>query len=192
MALLRVKHADFACWQIAKRRKVMEFIKKNLLAVIVAGAGLLALILGLILPGATLTIGSETGTINFLGLVFGNATLTVSGGGASVAMKFGDGGMSIFGLISILALVAGIALTIVSIFVKDKKFDFIGAILVAVAGVFMFLLLVAGTDITSGAISTSFADAYKEYSLGIGAILYAIIAILGGAFGIVNKFKKII
>ena len=113
-----------------------------------------------------------------------------------LSAKVGDGGMSIFGLLSIVALVAGIALTIVSIFVKDKKLDFIGSILVAVAGVFMLLLLVAGTDVTQTygnmTRTAKFTEVYEEFKLGIGAILYAIIAILGGAFGIVNKFKKII
>ncbi len=193
MALLRalVRRISLVGF-LQKGEKVMEFIKKNLLAIIVAGAGVLALILGIILPAATLTLGNETGTINFLGLVFGGATLTVSSGGASMSMEFGNGGISIFGLISFIALVAGIALTIASMFVKDKKFDFIGAILVAVAGILMFLLLVVGTEITAGGLSVSFAEAYEEYSLGIGTILYGVIAILGGGFGILNKFKKIV
>ena len=174
----------------------MEFIKKNLLAVIVAGAGLLALILGLILPGAAAEMGGIDYSIGLLGMAFGGAEYKMSAGGQTATFKVGDGGMSIFGVLSIVALVAGIALVIVSMFVKDKKLDFIGSILVAVAGVFMLLLLVAGTDITQtygGTTNTAkFTEVYEEFKLGIGAILYAIIAILGGAFGIVNKFKKII
>ncbi len=170
----------------------MEFIKKNLLAIIVAGAGVIALIYGLFLPGAQLTIGNQTGTINFLGLVFGGPKITISSGDASITSDFGNGGISIFGLISFIALIAGIALTIASIFVKDKKFDFIGAILIAVAGVLIFLLLTVGTELTSGPVSVTFAEVYDKYSLGIGAILYGVFAILGGGFGILNKFKKII
>ena len=170
----------------------MEFIKKNLLAIIVAGAGVLALILGMILPGAVAEMGGIDYSIAILGLAFGGAELKASAGGQSATMKVGDGGMSIFGLISIIALVVGIALVIASIFVKDKKFDFIGAILVAVAGVFMLLLLVAGTDLTNNGQTAKFTEVYEEFKLGIGAIIYAIIAILGGAFGILNKFKKII
>lgn len=170
----------------------MEFIKKNLLAVIVAGAAVLALILGMILPGVTAEMGGATYTIGILGMAFGSAEYKVSAGGVSATAKVGDGGMSIFGLISIIALLAGIALVIVSIFVKDKKLDFIGAICIALAGVFMLLLLVAGTDVSYAYGAQSFAETFEKFKLGFGAIIYAILAILGGGFGILNKFKKIV
>lgn len=162
----------------------MEFIKKNLLAIIVAGAGVLALVLGLVMAGATAEYMGMTNSIDLVDIIFGfNEDGTT-------------GGMSIFGLISFVALVAGIALTIASMFVKDKKLDFIGAILVTVAGILMFLLLTVGTDVKMatpvGEQVMKFTDAYEIYNLGIGAILYGVIAILGGAFGILNKFKKIV
>ena len=37
-----------------------------------------------------------------------------------------------------------------------------------------------------------FTETFEEFKLGFGAIVYAILAIAGGAFGIVNKFKKIV
>ena len=170
----------------------MEFIKKNLLAIIVAGAGVLALLFGLILPGATADVFGTKYSIGVFGLAFGSPDVTVEAAGQSASAQFCEGGMSIFGLISIIALFAGIALTIASIFVKDKNLDFIGAILVAVAGLAMFLLLAAGTDVSMYGMTGSFGDYYKEFSLGAGAIIYALIAIIGGGFGILNKFKKII
>lgn len=173
----------------------MEFIKKNLLAIIVAGAAVLALILGIVLPGVTAEMGGATYTIGILGMAFGGAEYKVSADVATMTAKIGDGGMSIFGLISIIALAAGIVLTIVSIF-KGEKLGFIGAILVAVAGVCMLLLLVAGTEVSQvfgGQTYTStFAETFEQFKLGIGAIIYAILAILGGGFGILNKFKKIV
>jgi hypothetical protein len=100
------------------------------------------------------------------------------------------------GLISFLALIAGIALVVASIFVKGKKFDFIGSICIAVAGVLAFFLLTGGTDVTTtlGSLTnaTPFTKVFEGYSLGAGAIIYGIVAILGGAFGIVNNFKKLI
>ena len=173
----------------------MEFIKKNLLAIIVAGAAVLALIFGLILPGVSAEMGGATYTIGILGMAFGGAEYKVSAGGATMTAKVGDGGMSIFGLISLVALIVGIVLTIVSMF-KDGKLGFIGSILIAVAGVCMLLLLVVGTDVSQtfgGQTYTSkFAETFEQFKLGIGAIIYAILAILGGAFGILNKFKKIV
>lgn len=166
----------------------MDFIKKNLLAIIVAGAAVLALILGLVLPGATAEAFGETAKVDMVDLLFGVKE-------EALGTKM-TGGVSIFGLISLIALVAGLALTAVSVFVYDKNFDLIGAGLIAVAGVLMFLLLTAGTGFKQslGEISstTKFADIYEGFKLGAGAILYAIIAIIGGGFGVANKFVKII
>ncbi len=170
----------------------MEFIKKNLLAIIIAGAAVLALILGIVLPVATAEYMGQTDNLKFFDVVFGvNESQTIPTQGT---LKI-TGGMSIFGLVSFVSLVAGIALSVVSMF-KGGNLGFIGSILVAVAGVCMLLLLVAGTDIVqsmgSRSMSMTFAEGYELYKLGIGAIIYAVLAILGGAFGILNKFKKII
>lgn len=183
-------------------QKECFMLKKYLSAIIVAGAAVLALIFGLILPGASATkevFGSTaTKTVNFLGLVFGGATITTQSGNTTNSITI-TGGMSIFGLISFLALIAGIALVVVSIFVKGKKFDFIGAICIAVAGIFAFFLLTCGTDITGVTINgttsngtAAFTEVYEEFKLGAGAIIYGIVATLGGAFGIVNNFKKLV
>ena len=157
----------------------MEFIKKNLLAIIVAGAAVLALILGAVMAGATAEFMGVTVSVDLFKVVFG------PGEGLS-------GGLSIFGLISFLALIAGIVLTVISMF-KGEKLGFIGAILVAVAGVLMFFLLTAGTAVSyEGVEVSSFAEYYAGCKLGFGAIIYAILAILGGGFGILNKYKKIV
>ena len=172
-------------------------LKKYLSAIIVAGAAVLALIFGLILPGAAYTsevLGRTTTiTVNFLGLVFGGATVTKQTGNTTSTATI-TGGMSTMGLISFLALIAGIALVVVSIFVKGKKFDFIGSICIAVAGVLAFFLLTGGTDVTTtlGGLAIPFTEAFEDYSLGAGAIIYGIVATLGGAFGIVNNFKKLV
>lgn len=162
----------------------MEFIKKNLLAIIVAGAAVLALILGMILP----PVADVDGEIKFFDIVFG---FNESELGATAS-----GGMSLFGLVSFVALIAGIALTIVSMF-KGEKLGFIGSILIAVAGVCMLLIFVAGTSYSveyGGQVmfEAKFSELYDGLKLGAGAIIYAIIAILGGGFGILNKYKKIV
>ena len=84
-----------------------------------------------------------------------------------------------------------------SIFSKNKNLDFLGAILVTLSGVLMLFLLTAGTDVVTASIGSTtitvkFVEYFKDYTLAFGAILYAILAILGGAFGILNKFKKIV
>ena len=178
-------------------------IKKLLPAIIVAGAALLAVIIALILPGAAYTItqgaNERTQSISLIGMMFGSGPMkvkTVIGGVAASAESAYNGGMSIFGLISFIALIAGIGLIVASIFVADKNLDFIGSICIAVAGVLVLLLFVAGTDIVSTVgnqeYTAPFKDTFEEFKLGAGAIIYAILTILGGAFGIVNKYKKIV
>ena len=166
----------------------MEFIKKNLLAIIVAGAGVLALILGIALEPVA-ELGEE---VKFFDLVFGFNQKQVIPGVGTLTMT---GGLSITALVSFVALVAGIALSVISMF-KNEKLAFIGAICIAVSGVLMLLALVVGTEVTqamgANSMSIKFSDLYEGYKLGIGTIIYAIIAILGGAFGILNKFKKIV
>ena len=105
-------------------------LKKYLSAIIVAGAAVLALIFGLILPGAGKVeeglLGTATSSVPFLGLAFGGATITTQIGNTSTTETL-TGGMSIFGLISFLALIAGIALIVVSLFSKKKGLHFIGS-----------------------------------------------------------------
>lgn len=178
-------------WWLAKE-KLMEFIKKNLCALIVAGAGVLALIFGLILPGMTYVTKTYSTTVGLIGLFFGAPAIVTTTGPITTTGSF-SGGLSVFGLLSFLALIAGITLTIVSIFVKDKKLDLIGAILVAVAGVLVFLLMTAGTEVFyEGSSFGTFNEVFEGFSLGAGAIIYGIVALLGGAFGVLNNFKKIV
>ena len=103
-------------------------IKKLLPAIIVAGAALLAVIIALILPGASATQtagGVEVSAkASLIGLMFGSTKITSTAMGITMEMTYG-GGMSIFGLISFLALIAGIGLIVASIFVADKNLDFI-------------------------------------------------------------------
>ena len=42
----------------------------------------------------------------------------------------------------------------------------------------------------STTITEKFVEYFKEYNLAFGAILYAILAILGGGLGILSKIKK--
>ena len=173
-----------------------DFIKKNLATLIVAGAGLLAFIFCLFLPGISYKMGDGRTDVAIIGLMFGRSTAVSKSAGAKVEMVI-NGGLSIFGLLSFLCLIAGIGLTIASIFVKDKKFDFIGSILIVVAGIFAFMLLVACTDITKMAGEKlpkpeAFKEVFGDFKLGAGVYVYGILAILGGGFGIANKFLKIV
>ena len=175
----------------------MKKSKKNkgVTAIIVLFAGILALVSALIFPAISLKLGEESSvTANIFGMAFGGATLTTTIKSTTTSGAI-TGGMSIFALISIIALFMGIALSVVSIFSKNKNLDFLGAILVTISGVLMLFLLTAGTDVVTASfgsttITVKFVEYFKEYNLAFGAILYAILAILGGGLGILSKIKK--
>ncbi|MBR2321309.1 MAG: hypothetical protein IKA57_04155, partial [Clostridia bacterium] len=173
--------------------------KNKLPVLIVIGAAILALLFALIMPGAKMVQKMGTSEVvykaNLIGLMFGSTEVVATLGSKTQSITY-DGGMSIFGLISFIALVGGLALTVLSFFVADKKFDTIGAVLVALAGVLVLFLLTAGTDLTGyngidmSAHPAEFKEVYENYKLGVGAILYAIVAILGGGIGLVMSRKK--
>lgn len=173
-----------------------DFIKKNLATLIVAGAGLLAFIFCLFLPGIVASNKYGATKFSLINFMLGIGKYTSESTSGVISKGSIDGGLSIFGLLSFICLIAGIGLTIASIFIKDKKLDFIGSILIVVAGIFAFMLLVAGTDVTqkigSQTVATSFSKTFQLFKLGAGAYVYGILAILGGGFGIANKFLKIV
>jgi len=189
----------YLAWWLAKRSVGMDFIKKNLAVIISVGVAFVAFVLAIFLPGATAELGSGAKVdANLLGMMFGSATITQKAGSMTATMTY-KGAMSIFGLLSFLCLIAGIGLNVASIFIKDKNFDFIGSVLIAVAGVLVFLLLVAGTDLTAVVINgntqtgkSKFKDVYEIWKLGAGTYIYGILAILGGGFGVANKFLGIV
>ena len=180
---------------MAKKKNV----KTLLPVIIVAGAAILALIMALILTGITKsqTYGSTTAvnTVSLVGMIFGGGPSVGTLGSTSTSTEY-QGGMSIFGLISFIVLLLGVASLVASVFVEDKKLDLLGAALIALAGILMLLLLSAGTDLArtigNTTVTTTFAEAFEGYSLATGPIVYAIIAILGGGFGVANYFLKIV
>ena len=174
----------------------MDKIKRNLASIITVGAVVLGLIFALILPGAVASEENVSGTVSFFGIVFGGGPIVAKVYNTTVEQAYA-GGMSIFGLLSFLLAVAGIALIVIQVVKGNDKLGFIGNILIAVAGIFAFLLLAAGTDVTvtiyEGYSATgTFAEQFKEFAIGAGAVIYGILALAGGAFGILNKFKKIV
>ena len=121
----------------------MKKSKKNkgATAIIVLFAGILALVSALIFPAISRKLGEESSiTANIFGMAFGGATLTTTIKSTTTSVAI-TGGMSIFALISIIALFMGIALSVMSIFSKNKNLDFLGAILVTISGVLMLFLL---------------------------------------------------
>ena len=168
---------------------IMDLIKKNKTAVLVAFAAFLALFFALILPGVKGSFEGVTISAKTLAVAFGGADYEYTSSAGHSGTLSTTGGMSIFGLISVLLLFLSIVLAAASVFVEGKNLDSFASLLLFVSGIFMLLLLVAGTDVTLMGTKVEFSEVKDAYNikLSIGAIIYAIVAILGGAFGIYNK-----
>ena len=154
--------------------------------------------------GQSGTVKTNT-TVKLFNLMFGSPTFTTTGevtttilGTTSTTtmdpstVSYG-GGMSTFALISCIAVALGVVLLVVSFLIKNKFASLAGGALLVLGGIFVFLTLTGGADLTktvgNSTVNTAFADAFKNYKLAIGAYLYGILSIVGGALGILSSAK---
>lgn len=179
--------------------------------------GVLAIVFSFILDGVKLYVEKSAGagqaggtlksttTVKLFNLMFGSPSFTTTGeltmsiGGTSstttidpTTVSYG-GGMSTFALISFIAVALGVVLLVVSFLIKNKFASLAGGALLVLGGIFVFLTLTSGADLTktvgNSTVNTAFADAFKDYKLAIGAYLYGILSIVGGALGILSSAK---
>lgn len=173
--------------------------QKNMILRLVAIACAVLAFVFMFLPGlsAKEKVMGETvsASIALFSLVFGGGTMASKMGSISTNVKF-KGGMSIFALLAFLCLVAAIVVLVLSLVKKEKtNLVLIGAGLLVLAGIFVLLVKVAGTNITSlagEALSkkVTFKNFIDGLNLGIGSILFAVFAILGGASAATSNFIK--
>ena len=167
----------------------MKLKLSNILQIVAAFFAILAIVC-LFLPGVSQK-ASEMGatatiSISLIGLVFGGGPLKValSGGGESANTSADyKGGMSIFGLLAFILLVVAIVLAIVAIVMKKSNLLIPAGAVAVVAGICVLLVMVAGT----AAEGTAFKDLMEGLKLGIGSILFAVSAILGGGLLVASK-----
>lgn len=195
--------------------KKKEF-KALLPVIIVAGTAIISLLMILFLQGATKTV-TEVGVlttkttisvVSFKGLIFGGGPKVVTVNNGNPTSLTYEGGMSTFGIISLILLVLGVLTVASSIFFTDKKQEktssiifLVGSSLIALAGLCMLLVLAGGSAlITAKTVignqtfqtTSTFAKYFEGFTLASGPIVYALLAILGGGFGVANHFLKIV
>ena len=159
--------------------------KKFLSTLAPAALGVLAIILAMFLRGATLSEEGASIYVKMFGVIFGGGKAYAEAFGYEAAVEF-SGGMSYFGMLAFLAVVAGVALLVFAYLKENDLFILVGNGLLLIGGLAMLLLLSAGAEIEG----LPFKDFYGEYNLGLGAYVWAILCSLGGAFGIYNhKFR---
>ena len=165
----------------------------NLLVLAAAGVAIIAIILAMFLPGAIHKTDYGTSTVTLIGFMFGSLNfknVTTVGDVSKTTQGTYSGGLSTFGLIALILLVIGIVAIVASKFVSGKKLDLIGSVAILLAGIFLLLLLSGGSNVAvTENVSITFEEAFEQYKLGAGAIICAIICILGGLCGAYGAVK---
>lgn len=188
-----IKHVGI--WALQKEKIMAKKKSTNLGIIIPALFALLAFVLAIFLPGAINNVREGvTVKSNLLGMMFGSAKVTTTIGENSNIVIY-KGGMSIFGLISAICLIGGVGLIIGSILLGNSQFAKLGSILILLAGVLVFLILVAGTDLTQAIndghtfdIKGVFKELYtEEWKLGAGTYIYGALCVLGGLAGLAKS-----
>lgn len=169
----------------------MKLKLSNILQIVAAFFAILAIVC-LFLPGVSATqdfMGVPvTMSISLIGLVFGGGPIKASGsaGGTSANQSMDyKGAMSIFGLLAFILLVVAIVLAIVAVVMKKSNLLIPAGAVAVVAGLCVLLVMVAGTD-SEGTAFKDIMDLYN-FKLGIGSILFAVSAILGGGLLVASK-----
>ena len=95
-------------------------------------------------------------------------------------------GISVFGGLAFICLVIGVTLFVRYVINKQDKNYIISCCFIMLSGVFILLLLVAGTHVSATDCYWSYAQAFKNdnYKLGAGTIVWSVICVLGGGFGL--------
>ncbi len=165
----------------------MKLKLSHILQIVAAAFGVLAII-SLFLAGVGASV-SQMGvtvsvSISLIGLMFGNGSIKTAG--VSVGYK---GGMSYFGLIAFILLIVAIVLAIVAVVMKKSNLLMVAGAVAVIAGICVLLVLVAGTKVSSASVDTavSFKAFMEGLKLGVGTILFAISAILGGGLLVASK-----
>lgn len=166
----------------------------NLAVLVPLAAAVLALVLAIFLPGVIAESDNGKATISLLAFIFGSATVKSSYtvGNTTINNESAyTGGMSTMGLIAVILLVLGIIALVAKMFISGKKLDLIGSLLIVVGGIFLFLCLSAGADVSvTEKVSITFKEAFESYKLGLGVYVCGIVSILGGGYGIYKRINK--
>ena len=104
------------------------------------------------------------------------------------------GGMSIFGIVSVIMFIASMTFEVLSIFLKKFPFDYYGAVFMVISGIGMLMLFNMGTVLSFGKNAIDFRSFVVLYGfkLGTGAIVSGITAIVGGIVGIYIEENNLI
>lgn len=161
--------------------------------------GLLALLFSFFFNGAQGKIyevgrfeGYEYICIKLIGFVFGGGAI-YSPNGKKLDELNAFSGISLFGVIAFLCLIAAVVLFIIYILKKKGKLYVASCVLFILSGIFILFLLWAGTTFNGtgwGGWAYKYIQTQDDIilRLGAGTILWSLLCVLGGAFGLYHHF----
>jgi hypothetical protein len=174
--------------------------KKFLSQAIPVFAFILAFICSFFLAGASLSETTEaygqtievTAKINLISFIFGGGSLETTTMGVNVSLSK-DGGLSYFALLSFLIGLGSTISFVYDIVKKESKFTEGADILMAIAGILMLFVLVAGTKVSVSMAGISESETFRQcfdgFSIGIGAIVWTVLCLGGGIASFILQSK---
>ena len=178
---------------MAKKKKT----SLNIINLVAALIGFVSVIMFIVLPMIKLTLGTDANNIETsykgLGMIFGgtincDVTTTITAFGntktATETVEINDIAFNAMACISLLLVAFGSVFTLISTLKKNKLLSLVSAILLLVGGILMFTIkgsCVEALSATSG---------IEYFSLGIGAIISAIMSIFAGGIVLLQRVLK--
>lgn len=173
----------------------------NLVNVVAAIIGILAVVLFVVLPMVKSTVGEEGNNVVALykgfGMIFGGTvnsdvttTITLLGKTTSATdtVEIKEVAFNAVAFFSLLLVLLGSVATLLATFAKslkgNKLFTFVAGALLAIGGILMFTL--KGSCVNA----LDASSAIEYFTLGIGAIVAAIMSIVAGAIVILQPVLK--
>ena len=178
-------------------KKVLGFIKSHMSTFILFGLAIVAMVAAITLPGITCNIAQSDkikawAEINLINMVTGNANLVYRVEESVSTVAF-TGGISYFAIATFALFAVGFILVILDLVFPGKNLKFYGLIAIILSCVTVFLVPLAGTEIsilpTDAALIETVGEDYgvwafrdfilaREYRIGIAAYFYCISLVL--------------
>ena len=127
--------------------------------------------------------------IRLISFIFGGGDIYSPDNKKLDELYFGSG-ISLFGVVSFICLIVAVVLFIVFIGKKKDGCYVASCVSFILSGIAILFLLTNGTTLSgrSGWSGWRFEDIRSDFRLGVGVIVWCLLCVLGGAFGLIYHF----
>ena len=101
-------------------------------------------------------------------------------------------GISLFGVLAFSCLIVGIMLFIFDIFKQKDKMYIVSCCFIIFSGILILFILVTGTNVgASPYYYLEYEKMLNSFQLGVGTIIWSLLCVLGGGFGILYSLLRL-